>query len=267
MDARLPQIATLSTLAAASATLGDFGTSAPQVAASVATAMAAQGVAALARGRRLDPLSALVTGLSLSILLRSSEPAVWVMAPVVGIAAKEVARANGKHLFNPACIGIVAAISLTDAAWVSPGQWGTAAWLVALVACAAAVVLSKAARWDTALAFAGSYAVMLAGRAWTLGDPATIPLHQVQSGSLLIFACFMVTDPRSTPDARAGRIAFAMAVAAVGYWLQFHMQVRPGLFYALALCAPLTPLLDLAMPARRFEWTGVKETRTKELAA
>ena len=65
----------------------------------------------------------------------------------------------------------------------------------------------------------------------------------------------MVTDPRSTPDARAGRILWALGVAALGHLLQFRWQVREGLFYALMGVAILTPLLDAAVPGRRFAWT------------
>ena len=41
---------------------------------------------------------------------------------------------------------------------------------------------------------------LLLARAFWLGDPLAIPLHQMQSGSLLIFAFFMISDPRTTPD-------------------------------------------------------------------
>ena len=66
----------------------------------------------------------------------------------------------------------------------------------------------------------------------------------MQSGSLLVFGLFMITDPRSTPEHRAGRILFAVVVAGGAYALQFGWQTREGLFYALALAAPLVPLLD-----------------------
>ncbi len=54
----------------------------------------------------------------------------------------------------------------------------------------------------------------------------------------------MVTDPRTTPDSRLGRMLFAALVAGAAYALQFGWQMREGLFYALALAAPLVPLLD-----------------------
>ena len=89
--------------------------------------------------------------------------------------------------------------------WISPGQWGASVWFAALVAGLAFVVLNAARRADIALFFLAAHAVLLLARAAWLGDPPAIPLHQLQSGSLLIFAFFMISDPRTTPDSRLGR--------------------------------------------------------------
>ena len=133
---------------------------------------------------------------------------------------------------------------LCGQAWVSPGQWGALAWSALLLGGGGALVLGQARRIDTAVAFLLVYGGLLLVRCLRLGDPLTIPWHQAQSGALLIFSLFMITDPRTTPDRRAHRIAFAAAVAALAFHLQFVWQVREGFFYALALAAPLVPLLD-----------------------
>jgi Na+-transporting NADH:ubiquinone oxidoreductase subunit NqrB len=69
-----------------------------------------------------------------------------------------------------------------------------------------------------------------------------------------VFSFFMITDPRSTPDRRLGRILFAVSVAGLAYWLQFRWQLRPALFYALAVMSPLTPVIDRVLPTPRFAW-------------
>jgi Na+-translocating ferredoxin:NAD+ oxidoreductase RnfD subunit len=84
----------------------------------------------------------------------------------------------------------------------------------------------------------------------------TIPLHQFQSGSLLIFAFFMISDPRTAPDSRAGRLMFAVAVAALGHYLAFVMQMRPALYVALIALSPAVPLLNRIIPAAKFKWLG-----------
>ena len=242
-DARDWQIAVLSCLLAVQLTLLDFGASLAQVAVTMSAALGTQVLASTLVGRRPDWRSPLVTGLSLSLLLRTHDPAVWAMAGMLGIGSKYLLRVRGRHLFNPACLSIVALV-VTGQAWVSPGQWGALAFSALLLGGGAALVLGRARRVDTAAAFLGSYGLLLAGRAALLGDPWAIPLHQMQSGALLVFGLFMVTDPRTTPSRRTGRIAFAASVAGLAYALQYGWQVREGLFYALALLAPAVPLLD-----------------------
>ena len=206
--------------------------------------------------------SAVITSLSLSILLRATSPWFWFLAGVIAIGLKFAVRVNGKHLFNPACIGIVCVMLLFGhEAWISPGQWGQAPLLAGYAIALAALVLSSAKRLDIALGFLGSFAAILFARAAWLGDPMSIPLHQLSSGALLVFAFFMITDPRSTPDSRIGRLAFAFSVAALAAWYMIGPNVRGAPLMALASLAFLTPLLDRAFPARRFQWTSKEGNR------
>src|SRR5262249_38710341 len=140
--------------------------------------------------------------------------------------------------------------------WISPGQWGSTVWFAALLCFFAILVLHAARRSDVALFFLGSHAALLFARALWLGDPLAIPLHQLQSGSLLIFTFFMISDPRTTPDARLGRFIFAAAVAAFAHWLTFFMQMRPALYVALIALSPAILLIDKLLPAERFRWTA-----------
>jgi Na+-transporting NADH:ubiquinone oxidoreductase subunit NqrB len=208
--------------------------------------------------------SALITSLGLTILLRADSLWFWFAAGIIGISAKFLIRYKGKHLFNPACIGIVVVSLLAGAdAWVSPGQWGQAPIFAAFAIGFAALVLSSAKRLDIALGFLAGFAAMLVGRALYLGDPMTIPMHQMQSGALLVFAFFMITDPRSTPDSRTGRFVFAFAVAALAAWLSWRFHIRGSMLYALAGLALLTPILDRLLPAKRFQWNS-KEGHSNE---
>ena len=96
--------------------------------------------------------------------------------------------------------------------------------------------------------------------AWTLallvraafyGDPVAIALHQLGNGAVLLFAFFMITDPRTTPATRTGRVLFALAVAAAGAAIGFGLYRADALILALAACGPLVPLLNARFPARR----------------
>src|SRR5688572_25290685 len=95
--------------------------------------------------RRFEPRSALISGLSLCLLLRTNSWLLALLAVVITIGSKFVLRVRGKHVFNPTNIGLVATIALTGQVWASPGQWGSAALFAFLIACAGVLVVHRAA--------------------------------------------------------------------------------------------------------------------------
>jgi Na+-translocating ferredoxin:NAD+ oxidoreductase RnfD subunit len=203
---------------------------------------------------RFDPKSALISGLSLCLLLRTNFMWLVPVAALITIASKFVLRVNGKHVFNPTNFGIVILLLTTNMAWVSPGQWGNVAFFGFLMACLGGLVVHRALRSDVAIAFALFYAGLLLGRSYYLGEPMAIPIHRLQSGALLLFTFFMISDPRTTPDTRAGRIIFAALVAFGAWYVQFRMFRTNGLLWSLVACSLLTPIIDWLMPGNRYQW-------------
>src|SRR5262249_49870824 len=119
-------------------------------------------------------------------------------------------------------------------------------------------VAQRAARADVALAFLATYAALLAARSLALGEPLAIPIHRLENGGLLLFAFFMISDPRTTPDARAGRLLFGCLVAVAAAFLQFRFFRTNGPIWSLFFLSPLVPAIDRLLPARRFVWTDPK---------
>lgn len=255
-DARHYQIAALACLLSFNIGFVDFGAKPLPSAIAIISALATQIAGTRVFGLpNLDLRSPLITGLSLSLLLRADALWLHAIAGSIAIASKFLLRIEGKHIWNPAGFAIVVLLATSPGVWISPGQWGTRVWLVSALVFAAILVLRAARSTDIALFFLGSHAALLfAGAIW-LGDPIAIPIHQLQSGSLLIFSFFMISDPRTAPDSRTGRFLFAFAVAASAYWLAFFTQMRPALYFALIALSPLVLLIDKALPAQRFTWT------------
>ena len=254
-DARHYQIAALATLVVFNLGWIDFGARPANSAAAVGASLITQIICSYLFKVPLDLRSPLITGFSLSLLLRADEIWIHALAGVIAIASKFILRLDGKHIWNPAGFAIVVLIYLTPGhVWISPGAWGSQVWFAALLAFFAILVLGAARRSDIALFFIGTHAALLVGRALWLGDPLAIPLHQLQSGSLLIFTFFMISDPRTSPDSRLGRFIFAASVAVLAHYMAFFMQMRPALYVALIALAPFVFLIDLVLPAERFAW-------------
>jgi len=198
--------------------------------------------------------SAIITSLSLSLLLRADNWAVMALAGILAIASKFIFNYRGKHFFNPANFGIIGAILLTNNAWVSPGQWGEDWWYAMLFLGAGGLILNRIGRWDTTVAFLGSYALLEAIRNFWLGWTWDVWLHRLSSGSLLLFALFMITDPRSIPNARIGRIIWSVAIASLAFILRNQFYIHSAVFWSLFALAPFTIVLDRIFAAPRFTW-------------
>jgi len=204
---------------------------------------------------KFEPQSALISGLSLCLLLRTNSLWLVAIAVTITIASKFVIRWRSKHLFNPTNLGLVAMLLMTDGSvWVSPGQWGSVAFFGFLMTCLGGLVVNRAARTDVTVAFLAFYVALVFGRSVYLGEPMAIPLHRLQSGALLLFAFFMVSDPKTTPDSRIGRILFAGLVAFGGWYVQFRLFGTNGLLWSLAVFSLLVPLIDFILPGTRFVW-------------
>jgi Na+-transporting NADH:ubiquinone oxidoreductase subunit NqrB len=244
------------------ASLG-FEIDALQITLTLTTAIAVQLLlASLTRTNSLlDLRSALITGLSLCLLLRTNIAWYAVVAAASAILSKFVFRFRGKHLFNPANFGLVILL-LTGPriAWCSAGQWGATAVLTFFFVCLGLLVVHRARRADISFAFLLGYALLLFGRSAYLGEPWTIPWHRLQSGALLLFAFFMISDPRSTPNSLLGRLIFAWLVALGAGFVQFGLNRPNGLFFSLALFSLLVPLIDWLFPAVRYEWSLLTDT-------
>jgi len=254
-DPRVYQIAALAGLFGYGVIWLDFAVSDVQTVVTLATVLLTQGLCSrLWQLPTYDPRSALISGLSLCLLLRTNALSLAILTAVITIVSKFVIRWRGKHLFNPTNFGLVAMMLGTDQVWVSPGQWGSAAFFAFFMACCGGLVVYRAARSDVTYTFLAVHIALRFGRALWLGDPFSIPLHQLQNGALVLFAFFMISDPKTTPDTRLGRILFAGLVALGAWYMQFVWYWGNALLWSLAGVTLTVPLLDWLLPGRRYVW-------------
>ncbi len=200
--------------------------------------------------------SALISSMSLILLLRTDVIAIAAITSFIAIASKRYIRFDGSHIFNPSAFALVLVTALSSHAYISPGQWGALGYIGFVVLGIGLLVVTSAQRLDVALAFLTCYASIVLLRGLYLGDPVAIALHQLQSGALLLFSFFMITDPKTTPVHRIARIGFGVAVAVVAAILQFTFYLSTAAIYALVALAPFVSLLNIY--TRRL--SHVKET-------
>src|SRR5262245_49865432 len=263
-DPRLYQIATLAGRLTYGVWWLDLEVRLPTAVAIIGSALATQLACEIVAGRpRCDPRSALISGLSLCLLLRTGSLDMAMLTAIVAVVSKFTLRVQGKHVFNPTNFALVAMMLVTGAVWVSPGQWGSGAVFAFLLASAGGLVVNRAARADVTCAFLVSYATLLVGRSLWLGEPLAIPLHRLENGALVLFSFFMISDPRTTPDSRAGRVVFAGLVALGACIVQFWLFRTNSLLWSLAVFSVAVPLIDRLLPGSRYQWKST-ETSPRE---
>ena len=100
-------------LLGAGAWLRDFALRPEQCLLAFAAAIATQWLGDRWRGEGgAGALSAVITALSLSLLLRADGLWAHPLAAIVAVGAKFVVRVRGKHLFNPGNLGVIVALVL-----------------------------------------------------------------------------------------------------------------------------------------------------------
>jgi Na+-translocating ferredoxin:NAD+ oxidoreductase RnfD subunit len=75
----------------------------------------------------------------------------------------------------------------------------------------------------------------------------------------------MISDPRTAPNHAVARIVWAILIAAVAFYLSAFKWMNSTPIYVLVLMAPLVPLLDYLIQAKKFEWKKTFHTTIQRL--
>jgi hypothetical protein len=249
-DPRLHVAAVLLTLQALGQTVLGFRLSIAQILVCLGVgALIEFGVSFIKDKTILWPASGLLTGNSTAFILRApgtlhgnwwSLHGIWIFVAVVTIsmASKYLIRWKGRHIFNPSNLGLVIAFVALgprftepqDLWWIPMGQWMIVtyailiggglliAWELKLIGLELSFMVAFAAFVALALAYVPDHCMIatwhvtpLCGRdLWTV---------LVTSPELLIFALFMMPDPRTVPDGQAARAVFGVIVALLAVLL------------------------------------------------
>lgn len=256
IDARKFQIVYLGFFLALGTLLLDWDTQAHKVLIVMGTALFTQTVfIAIGRAHISSWMSALITSLGLCLLFRGNELSTLVLASTLAISSKFILRIKGKHLFNPANFGIIAAMLLTNDGWISPGQWGSSIILLFIIGALGSIVLLKVGRLDTTLTFLLVFVGLEYCRTILyLGWSHDVLLHRFTNGSFLLFAFFMITDPKTTPDHPKARKLWAICVALLAFGMSNWLYLHTAPIWALFFITPVNALLDAKWRTSRFQW-------------
>jgi hypothetical protein len=215
----------------------EFSLSWLDAAAAVGAAVVAEWV--FARSWRFVPKSGLAAGLGVAIFFRASDPFYFALASIVAISSKYLIKVHGRHIFNPSNIAIVSLVFLFPAATtIEFTQWGNNAWWYAAVATVSLFIAYRAGVGATTFSFIGAYAVLLA--ALSAHDSMFSAHHYGLIGpSFILFASFMITDPKTAPRGVLRGSIHGLCVALLYFALE-----AAGVRYAIFLAPFLLTVLN-----------------------
>jgi Na+-translocating ferredoxin:NAD+ oxidoreductase RnfD subunit len=189
------------------------------------------------------PASGLLTGNSTAFILRVpgtlhgqwwSTRGIWIFVGVValGMASKYLIRWRGRHIFNPSNVALVLAFVALgpqnseplDLWWIPMGPWMIVTY--AILIAGGLLIAWELRLLGLVLGFMGAFALFVAlalapvpdhcmVASWHVTPMCGRDLWQilVTSPEILIFALFMVPDPRTVPEGQLARVVFGVGVA------------------------------------------------------
>ena len=264
----------------------DFRVSVPQILAAIVTCALLEVTLTFRKTKQLVwPASAMLTGSGVALILRivgQERGDHWTWDGwylFAGIAAlslltKYWIRYRGTHVFNPSNVGLVAAFLVLGSAVIEPLDfwwapldfWMLTAYAVILVG---GVLITSRLRLLTLaaifwLTLAVGLGILVASghcmtAAWALEPVCGTHFWSVivASPEVLVFLFFMITDPKTIPEGRAARIAFAVCLGVICTLLMApqttEFGAKVGLLAGLVVMTPLRFLLDRIFKRERIK--------------
>jgi Na+-translocating ferredoxin:NAD+ oxidoreductase RnfD subunit len=249
-DPRLHVAAVLLTLQALGQTVLGFRLSIAQILACLAAGALIEFVVTFFKDKAIMwPASGLLTGNSTAFILRVpgtlhgqwwSTHGIWIFIGVValGMASKYLIRWRGRHIFNPSNVALVLAFVALgpqnseplDLWWIPMGPWMIVTYAILIVG--GLLIAWELRLIGLVLGFMGAFALFVAlalapvpdhcmVASWHVTPMCGRDLWQilVTSPEILIFALFMVPDPRTVPEGQLARVVFGVGVALLAVLL------------------------------------------------
>ncbi len=249
-DPRLHVAVVLLTLQLLGQTVLGFRLSIAQILACLAAGALIEFVVAFFKDKTiLWPASGLLTGNSTAFILRvpgtlhgdwwsTHGIEIFVGVVALGMASKYLIRWKGRHIFNPSNVALVLAFVVLglqhteplDLWWIPMGPWMIVTYAILIVG--GLLIAWELGLLGLELGFMVGFAVFVAialapspdhcmVASWHVTPLCGWDLWQilVTSPEILIFALFMVPDPRTVPEGPVTRVVFGVLVALLAVLL------------------------------------------------
>jgi Na+-translocating ferredoxin:NAD+ oxidoreductase RnfD subunit len=198
-----------------------------------------------------NPISAYMTGVSIGILVRSPEWWPYAVGSMLAISQKYAIRFKDHHLFNPSNFGLCVLLLIVPETVVALSkQWTNMPIVMGFVFAFGALVIGRLGRLDVVFTYVAGFLVMSWLRSLLTGAPLAAELAPALGPAFQLFIFFMITDPRTSPSTRKGRLTYAVSIALLEALFRYWRNVNAP-FLALFVVSPIAMVLEAWLKTRR----------------
>ncbi len=196
-DPRIFMICVLATYTVIGQTLLEFDHRWIQIFTSIIVACTLDTILSYWRARQIIlPVSGLITGMSLGLLVEAIPLWPYVVAPALAIGAKAFIRFQGRNVFNPSNFGLAVLLILTPATVATlAAQWSGSMLIVMLVLVIGGFTSFRVSRWDLVLSFIGGFCIMAFVEQMITHNGFAFVYGPMLGAAFQIFSLSMLTDP------------------------------------------------------------------------
>jgi Na+-translocating ferredoxin:NAD+ oxidoreductase RnfD subunit len=215
------------------------------------------------RGKVVNLLSAYISGISLTLIIKPQGGALWPFAlgGFLAISSKYVLRYRDNHLWNPTNFAISALLlAAPDRISVLSHQFGNDVATNLVIWAFGLVIAARVGVLHITLTYVASFLVLNSVRAAALGQAILPEIAPITGPMYQLFIFFMITDPRTVVRGRRRQIVVAILIAITetlirfasdeGWAIPTAFNAAPA-FFALALVGPVAKFLDLRRLGRQ----------------
>lgn len=158
--------------------------------------------------------SAYISGISVGILVRSAALWPYVFCSAVSITSKYVIRINGRHIWNPSNLGIVALLVLAPQyASTLDNQFGNALLPVLVIWVIGSFIISRLRLFHICFTYASCFIGFAFLRSVLLHDSFAAEVAPITGPMYQLFTFFMITDPKTIVASKKGQIFVTFLIA------------------------------------------------------
>lgn len=207
------------------------------------------------------PSSAVISGIIIGSIAPLNAPvAAILVAAAVAIASKHLVKLKGRHIFNPATLGLLVSLwlfGLGDVWWAAAG-WGIAGFT--FPAMALLIIASwKAGKLSASIPFLAATAILYAATQFITVPFTAAGLLTFFSSLPFYFAFIMLSEPKTSPNAPREQLIFGISVAVLVFAFEYAHVKYP--FFSALLAGNLAYSLYRSYGSK---WVLKKNKATKE---